>query len=117
MTFIVDIWRGFFMGRILQSYTTEMKLKAVQMYIEAGMGYKRVARELNIPEPSVRRWVKRYEKEGASALEEKRGKTKGLTKGRPRKNPLSPEEELVRLRAENEYLKKLWALQRGQRIE
>jgi transposase len=105
------------MARIQQSYTAETKLKAVQMYLENGMGYKRVARELNIPEPSVRRWVKRYEREGMSALEEKRGKSKGLNKGRPRKNPLSPEEELIRLRAENEYLKKLWALQRGQRTE
>lgn len=46
-------------------------------------------------------------------LEEKRGKSKSVNKGRPRKNPLSPEEELVRFRAENEYLKKLWALDRG----
>jgi transposase len=103
------------MGRIQQNYTVEMKFKAVQMYLENGMGYKRVARELNIPEASVRRFVNRYEKEGMSGLADKQGTTKGLNTGRPRKTPLSPEQELVRLREENEYLKKLWALQRRQR--
>ncbi|AQT85548.1 transposase IS3/IS911 [Paenibacillus larvae subsp. larvae] len=100
------------MKRIQRTHSTESKYKAVQMYLECGLGYKRVAKELNIPEASIRRWVKYYENEGMAGLEEKRGKSKGLNKGRPRKNPLSPEEELIRLRAENEYLKKLWALQR-----
>ncbi|MDT2257349.1 helix-turn-helix domain-containing protein [Paenibacillus larvae] len=38
--------------------------------------YKRVAKELNIPEASIRRWVKYYENEGMAGLEEKRGKSK-----------------------------------------
>jgi transposase len=58
----------------------------------------------------VKRWINRNEKEGLKGLEEKRGKSRG--KGRQRKNP-SLNEELVRLRAENEYLKKLLALRRG----
>jgi len=101
------------MARVQHTHSTESKYKAVQMYLEHGFGYKRVAKELGIPEASIRRWVKFYENEGMSGLEEKRGKSKGINKGRPRKNPLSPEEELIRLRAENEYLKKLWSLQRG----
>ncbi|MDT2287990.1 helix-turn-helix domain-containing protein [Paenibacillus larvae] len=40
------------------------------------LGYKRVAKELNIPEASIRRWVKYYENEGMAGLEEKRGKSK-----------------------------------------
>lgn len=103
------------MKRILHTHSAESKYKAVQMYLECGLGYKRVANELNIPEASIRRWVKYYENEGMAGLEEKRGKSKSLSKGRPRKNLLSPEEELIRLRAENEYLKKLWVLQRGKR--
>ncbi|MNW51715.1 Transposase [compost metagenome] len=101
------------MSRVQHTHSTESKYKAVQMYREQGFGYKKVAKELGISEASIRRWVKFYEHEGLSGLEEKRGKSKGINKGRPRKNPLSPEEELIRLRAENEYLKKLWALQRG----
>ena len=103
------------MGRIQHTHSADSKYKAVRMYLENGLGYKRVAKELSIPEASIRRWVKYYENEGRAGLEEKRGKSKGVNKGRPRKNPLSSEEELIRLRAENEYLKKLWALQRGQR--
>ncbi|MDT2240108.1 helix-turn-helix domain-containing protein [Paenibacillus larvae] len=38
--------------------------------------YKRVAKELNIPEASIRRWVKYYENEGMAGLEEKRGNQK-----------------------------------------
>lgn len=101
------------MGRIQHTHSAETKYKAVQMYLEQGFGYKRVAKKLGIPEATIRRWVKFYENEGLPGLEEKRGKTTGINIGRPRKNPLSPEEELVRLRTENEYLKKLWALQRG----
>jgi transposase len=83
------------MARVQHTHSTESKYKAVQMYLEHGFGYKRVAKELGIPEASIRRWVKFYENEGMSGLEEKRGKSKGINKGRPRKNPLSPEEELI----------------------
>ncbi|MDT2259792.1 helix-turn-helix domain-containing protein [Paenibacillus larvae] len=38
-------------------YLAESKYKAVQMYLECGLGYKRVAKELNIPEASIRRWL------------------------------------------------------------
>jgi transposase len=55
----------------------------------------------------VRRWVKRYEQEGIKGLEEKRGKTKGLGKGRPRTRPKDPETKIKRLEAEVEMLKKL----------
>ncbi|WP_317957330.1 hypothetical protein [Paenibacillus chitinolyticus] len=52
----------------------------------------------------VRRWVAHYEQEGIKGLEEKRGTTTGLRKGRPKKT-MTQEEELVRLRAENALLK------------
>jgi transposase len=101
---------GIFMGKTKKTYSVEFKLAAVQMYFKEDMGYKRVAEELGIHFTMVKRWVNRYEKEGLKGLEEKRGKSRG--KGRQRKNP-SLNEELVRLRAENEYLKKLLALRRG----
>ncbi|MGE6613083.1 hypothetical protein ACQKFG_21595 [Peribacillus sp. NPDC076916] len=40
-------------------------------------------------------------------MEEKRGKAKGLGKGRPRTAPEDSEEKITRLEAENDMLKKL----------
>ncbi|MDR9858002.1 helix-turn-helix domain-containing protein [Paenibacillus sp. VCA1] len=102
------------MGEIRKTYSVEFKQKAVQMYLHKGMGYKSVAKELGITHKSVQRWVKYFQEEGIQGLEEKRGKAKGPLKGRPRTREQSVEAELHRLRAENEYLKKLWALQRGE---
>ncbi|PUA40832.1 transposase [Paenibacillus elgii] len=102
------------MGEINKTYSVEFKQKAVNMYLKQGMGYKSIAKELGITHRSVQRWVKYFQEEGVKGLEEKRGKTTGPLKGRPRTREQSVEEELHRLRAENEYLKKLWALQRGQ---
>ncbi len=101
------------MAKTKKTYTTEEKRIAVELYNRDGLPFSEIARELNIPRTNIRHWVNLYEREGLEGLEEKRGKTKGLHKGRKRKDPLSTEEELVRLRAENEYLKKLWDLQRG----
>lgn len=102
------------MGEKRKTYDVEFKRKAVQMYLEDKLAYKSIARELGIERSMVRRWVTQYEQEGLTGLEEKRGKASGVNVGRPRTKPMSVEDELVRLRAENEYLKKLWALQRGQ---
>jgi transposase len=60
----------------------------------------------------VLRWVKHYQNEDFSGLEEKRGKSIGPYTGRPRKRLSSLEEENMRLRAENEYLKKWLGLER-----
>jgi transposase len=89
----------------------EFKHKAVKMFIDDKMGYKTVAKALGINDKMVRRWVTHYEREGLPGLEEKRGKA---SVSRPKVQPMTQEQELLRLRAENEYLKKLWALQRGQ---
>lgn len=83
------------------------------MHLKQGMGFKTVAKELGITHAMVQRWVWHFEREGMAGLEEKRGSFSGPLKGRPRTKEQSIEEESHRLRAENEYLKKLWALQRG----
>jgi transposase len=101
------------MAEIKKTYTVEEKRIAVELFNCDGLPFSEIARELNIPRTNIRHWVNLYEREGLEGLEEKRGKAKGLHKGRKRKDPLSMEEELVKLRAENEYLKKLWELQRG----
>jgi transposase len=44
---------------------------------------------------------------GVAGLDNKRGKTLSPMRGRPKKTYDSPEEEILKLKAENEYLKKL----------
>ncbi|MGG1664396.1 transposase [Brevibacillus sp. NRS-1366] len=62
-------------GQRFTTYTPEFKLKAVNMYLEEGLGYNRVTKELNLISSSyVRRWVKNYRDHGIQGLEERRGK-------------------------------------------
>lgn len=91
-----------------KTYSKEEKLAAVKLYLQGELGYGAVALHLGIPDDrQVRLWVRRYREEGEAGLEEKRGKApKPFGTGRPRKRPLSLEEEVIRLRAENEFLKK-----------
>ena len=95
------------------SYSFDIKLKAVKMYLEEGIGSPTIASELNLSSNKrVLLWVKRYNEFGEDGLRERRGTTRGLQKGRPRKRDLSREEENQRLKAEVEFLKKLLILER-----
>ena len=47
-------------------------------------------------------WLKKYNEFGIAGLESKRGKTPSPMRGRPKKNYDSPEEEILKLKAENE---------------
>ncbi|MGW8826117.1 transposase [Paenibacillus lautus] len=100
------------MGEIRKTYDIEFKRKAVAMFLEEGLGYKTVAKTLGIDDRMVRRWVAHYEWEGIEGLKEKRGTSTSSKNGRPKKAK-TLEEEVLRLRAENALLKKLWELQRG----
>ena len=74
-------------------------------YIRNTMGLKSDAQ--------VIRWTKKYLEIGETAFDiELRGKKSGAGKGRPKTNFSSLEEENKYLRMENEYLKKLRALQK-----
>ncbi|HAS00305.1 MAG TPA: transposase, partial [Brevibacillus sp.] len=93
------------MGKIRKTYSKDFKLKAVQLYLNGEQGYKTLTRDLGISDPSILRgWVNHYRKEGIQGLDENRGRTKNPLRGRPRTRPESMEEEIVRLRAENEFL-------------
>ena len=95
------------------SYSFDIKFKAVKMYLEEGIGSNTLAKELNLSSNKrVLLWVKRYNEFGEDGLRERRGITRGLQKGRPRKRQLSLEEENQRLKAEVEFLKKLLILER-----
>ena len=97
------------MAEIRRTYSKDEKLQAVTLYLQEGLSYKAVAERLNIPSAkTVRLWVRHFETDGEVGLEEKRGKALGIVtgKGRPRTRPETLEQENLRLRAENEFLKK-----------
>jgi transposase len=73
------------------AYTLEFKLEALRR-VRGGEPVRKVAREIGIPEQSIRNWVK------AQAT----GKLGGVEGGKP----ITPEQmEISRLRAENARLK------------
>jgi transposase-like protein len=78
------------------------------MYLEERMSIREVMRQCGIPDTkTVRSWVKIYQERGADGLQDQRGRTASPRRGRPITKPNSLEQENLRLRAENEYLKKL----------
>ena len=88
------------MSRKNRNYSIEIKLKAVKMYLEEGLSSSKIAKLLDLSSKNrVLLWSKRYEEFGMEGLKERRG--------RPKKNFNSIEEEMEKLKAENEYLKKL----------
>jgi transposase len=73
------------------AYTLEFKLEALRR-VRAGESMRKVAREIGIPEQSVRNWVKAQAE----------GKLGTAEKGKP----ITPDQmEISRLRAENARLK------------
>ena len=92
-----------------REWTTEEKLELISQ-VFAGESIKTVAYSAGV-EPSVlRRWIAKYKTDGYNGLvETKKGRP---CKGTPMKQKISPlplteseREELIRLRAENEYIK------------
>ena len=88
------------------NYSFDIKLKAVKMYLEEGIGSNTIAKELNLSSNKrVLLLLKRYNEFGEDGLRERRVTTRGLQKGRSRKRELSIEEENQRLKVEVESLK------------
>jgi transposase-like protein len=82
----------------MKHYGRELKERAVHMALDEGMGYAAITQALAIRDRwRVRRWFQAYRQERAQAF--------AKPKGRPRK-PAAPQDELARLRMENELLKK-----------
>jgi len=109
------------------TYNPEFKIKAIDKYQEGkspSMIFIESDFNLDVlgkkqPERCLKRWRKTYKEKGKyGLLQETRGSDKAG--GRPRKKPLSVEEEIKQLKArnayleaENDFLKKLKALERG----
>jgi len=89
------------------TYSLEFKEEAVRLYLEGHDGYRQICVKLGIKDKkTLQEWVARV-KNGES-LEDGRGKSKNHRKGRPRSRFASAEEELAFVKAERDYLKKLY---------
>lgn len=104
-------------GQKFANYTPEFKMAAVRLYLEEGLSYKAVAKQLGVPSHTqIRQWVKKYR--NGDSLEDKR--QRGIRKpawrtGRPKTKFASIEEELAYVKAEVEYLKKQYPNLHGKR--
>ena len=102
------------MPRKNKTYNKELKMKAIDMYVNQHIGAPTIAKELGLSSKKrIYAWVELFQESGEAAFdEEKRGKAQGSHKGRPKTKFSSLEEELQFLRMENEFLKKLKALRK-----
>ena len=107
-------------SRSKTNYTFAYKLHVVESYLTSEMSYQELALKESISNPSlITRWVNDFKIAGPAAL---RAKKKGRKKSLKRKNNSYPvntdvtadkehikqlEDELLRLRIENAYLKEL----------
>ena len=101
-------------GKANKRYTGEFKQQVVETMMQEKLSYKEAARQFEIGDDKrVAAWERIYLEEGPEGLYiERRGRS---SKGRlPKKLKPEVEEDLLaevqRLRAENDYLKKLNAL-------
>ena len=102
-----------------KKYTPEFKKLVVETIHNENLSYGEAARRFDISSTSViRNWERIYLEEGPEGLEEeRRGRAciaSGTMKGRKPKFEKQENEDLIaevqRLRAENDYLKNLYAL-------
>jgi len=93
----------------MKHYSPETKLEAVRLFLEERLTRREISERLGLREPKrVSIWARQYEAEGAAAFSK--------PTGRPRKRAESLEEEVKRLRMENDLLKKFQAELRRQEL-
>ena len=114
---------GLIRSRKNQTYSFEKKLSVVELYLSSEISYQDLALQEGITNPSmIVNWVKRFREAGPDALRpHKKGRRKTLEKPEKKSSTLpieSPvdtsaehvkelEDELLKLRIENAFLKEL----------
>ena len=89
------------------TYSKEFKEKAVQLYLEGGESYQSLSEKLGLRDrKQLRNWVAKVQR--GETLDDMRGKHTAQRKGCPKTNFTSVEEELAYVKAERDYLKKLY---------
>jgi transposase len=101
------------MSRKNASYPGAFKIEVVKNKKELNLSLRETQRKFEIAaKRTVSEWERIYDEQGPEGLlEEQRGRKPNLEKTRP-KGEETLEQEVLRLRAENDYLKKLNALVR-----
>ena len=99
------------MGKEQNIYEPEFKIEVVKAKKELGLSLRETAKHFELRSTrSVFEWERIYDEQGADGLlEDKRGRPRKLE---PSSGEETLEQEVMRLRMENEYLKKLNALVR-----
>lgn len=83
----------------MKRYLVETKLEAIRLFYEEGKTRGQITAMLGIHDPeAVKKWLRRYRREGVEGFHK--------PVGRPPKRLESEQEELKRLRMENDLLKK-----------
>ncbi len=99
-----------------RTYTLAFKLQVIRACLEEHQAVRAVARQFAVDHSLVRYWVRLYDGGGEPALQDRRGHPNPRP---PRR--LSPDlalaEENAWLKAENAYLKILWARERGDGVK
>ncbi|MFP5116490.1 IS3 family transposase [Bacillaceae bacterium C204] len=94
-----------------RSTTLEERFEIVMYCLQNEKNYQQTSDHFNVSYQQVYQWVKKFEKEGADGLEDKRGKRKTESELTPeekiQREMKRLEQENERLRAENAFLKKL----------
>ena len=90
------------------TYSSTFKEEAVRLFLQGGRSYQQLCEELGIKDKkSLREWVAKVN--SGKSLEDGRGKTSHSEhRGKPKTKFSSVEEELSYVKAERDYLKKLY---------
>lgn len=67
----MDTKLGFPKETGMREYPREFKIESVRVYLEKGKNRKRTARELGIPDGTLRDWIKKYMNEANDKSKEK----------------------------------------------
>ena len=98
--------------------TQEERIEIAKYCIRSGHNYGEAAKKYNVSYQQARNWTLKYEEEGEAGLEDRRGQRKRNQTPRTEEEALKIrieqlEREKYELEAENDFLKKLQELERG----